>query len=156
VPVLDDDGTIVADSTAIIEHLERRFPEPPLYPAQPARAAEARVFVDWFNRVWKVPPNLIADELEQPEPDRRRIEQLGARIRDSLELFEDLLDGREYLLGDFGIADCAAFPFLKYALGRPPGDEELFHRILEEEQPLGDAHTRLQAWIRRVDGRPRS
>ena len=30
VPVLDDDGFSVADSTRIMEHLERRFPDPPL------------------------------------------------------------------------------------------------------------------------------
>jgi glutathione S-transferase len=156
VPVLDDGGTIVADSTAIIEHLDRRFPARPLYPRQPARGAEARVFVDWFNRVWKRPPNLIAAALEQPEPDRARIEQLATRMRDALGLFEQLLDGREYLLGEFGVADCTAFPFLKYALGLPAEDEELFHRVLAEEQVLGNSHPRLEAWIRRVDRHPRA
>ena len=49
----------------ILEHLERRFPDPPLYPADPARREEMRVFIDWFNRVWKGPPNeyLVGDAL---------------------------------------------------------------------------------------------
>jgi glutathione S-transferase len=30
--VLEEDGKVVADSTAILEYLEERKPEPPLYP----------------------------------------------------------------------------------------------------------------------------
>jgi len=37
VPVLEDDGRVVADSTAILEYLEERYPQPPLYPREPAR-----------------------------------------------------------------------------------------------------------------------
>ena len=71
VPVLVTDGEVVSDSTVILEWLETRFPEPPLFPAEPARRAEAMVFVDWFNRVWKRAPNVIATELEGARPTRR-------------------------------------------------------------------------------------
>jgi glutathione S-transferase len=155
VPVLDDGGTILADSPVILDHLERRFPDPPLYSREPSREAEVRVFVDWFNRVWKRPPNLIAAELEKPQPDRDEIARLGARMRESLDLFEVLLDARNYLYGEFGMADCIAFPFLKYARGLPPGDDELFHEVLLEHQPLA-GHPRLEAWIARVDEHPRA
>jgi len=157
VPVLVDGGLVLPDSTAIIDLLERRVPEPPLYPAEPARRAEVRVFVDWFNQVWKRPPNLIAAELERPEPNAARIAELGARMRAALDLFEGLLDGRDYLFGAFGAADCIAFPFLKYAvLGTPPGDEEVFHHVLVEHQPLGDGYPGLRDWVARVDSHPRS
>ncbi len=157
VPVLVDGELVLPDSTAIVELLELRVPEPPLYPAEPSRRAEVRVFVDWFNRVWKRPPNLIAAELERPEPDAARIAELGARMRASLDLFEDLLDGRDYLFGAFGAADCIAFPFLKYAVfGTPPGDEEVFHHVLVEQQPLGDGYPRLRRWVEAVDAHPRS
>jgi glutathione S-transferase len=33
VPVLEEDGHVVADSTAILEYLEERYPDPPLYRA---------------------------------------------------------------------------------------------------------------------------
>src|SRR5438067_5398691 len=69
VPVLVDGDDVVFDSTRIVEHLEERFPDPPLYPHDEARRAEVAVFVDWFNRVWKRPPNEIAGELEKPAPD---------------------------------------------------------------------------------------
>ena len=156
VPVLDDDGTIVFDSPVILEHLERRFPEPPLYAADPALRAEQAVFVEWFNQVWKRPPNLIAAELEKPEPDRAKIEEWQGQMRASLDVFETLLTGRNHLYGDFSIADVTAFPFLKYATIWPEGDEELFHRVLRDNLRLGDRYARLDAWIARVDARPRA
>jgi glutathione S-transferase len=156
VPVLVDGDEVVSDSPSVLEWLERRHPEPPLYPREPARRAEVQVFVDWFNQLWKQPPNLIAAELEGPRPDTRRIEELGSRMRASLGVFENLLQGRDYLYAEFGVADVIAFPFLKYAvLGLPPGDDEVFHRVLVEHMPLGDGYPRLRRWSERVDAHPR-
>jgi glutathione S-transferase len=156
VPVLELDGRVIADSTAIIEELERLQPEPPLYPADPARRAEVEIFVDWFNRVWKRPPNELEAELTKAEPDRETTERLGEAIAGSLGRFESLLIGRDYLFGDFGVADCIAFPFLRYAVLHDPTDDELFHRILVEHQRLDGRYPRLEAWIHRVDERPRA
>jgi len=157
VPVLVDGDEVVADSPRIIELLESRFPEPPLYPRDEARRAEVSIFIDWFNRVWKRPPNLIAAELEKDEPDEAKVRTLSEEMRVALDRFEALLSGRDYLFGEFGAADCIAFPFLKYAaLGLPAGDDELFHRILVEHQPLGGGYPRLTAWVVRVDKHPRS
>ena len=156
VPVLELDGSVIVDSTAILVELERLQPEPPLYPADPARRAEAEVFVDWFNRVWKQPPNELEAELGKEEPDRGRVERLGAEITGALDRFEALMSGRDYLFGDFGVADCIAFPFLKYAVLHDPADQELFHRILVEHQRLDGRFPRLESWIRRVDQQPRA
>ena len=156
VPVLELDGRVLVDSTAIIAELERLEPEPPLYPAEPARRAEVEIFVDWFNRVWKRPPNELEAELGKAEPDPAIVERLSAEISGALSRFEALLDGRDYLFGEFGVADCVAFPFLKYAVLHDPADEELFHRILVEHQRLDGGYPRLEAWIRRVDERPRA
>jgi glutathione S-transferase len=156
VPVLELDGRILVDSTAIIEELERLLPDPPLYPGDPARRAEIEVFVDWFNRVWKGPPNELEAELGKAEPDQATVERLGAEIAGALDRFEALLHERDYLFGEFGVADCIAFPFLKYAVLHDPADDELFHRILVEHQRLEGRYPRLEAWIRRVDKRPRA
>lgn len=159
VPVLEVDGLVLSDSPAILRFLEERHPEPALWPREPAARAEADVFVDWFNHVWKRAPNLLTAELEKPEAERdaARIESSRAALRESVARFESLLDGRDHLLGDaFGIADVVAFPFLKYpALGLPEGDDHLFHRVLVDELPLSDA-PRLREWARRVDARPRA
>ncbi len=158
VPVLVDGDEAVSDSTRILEHLEGRHPHRPLYPEDTASRAEMEVFVDWFNRVWKVPPNAIAAELVKAKPNEKRIADWGLQLAGWLDLFERLLEDRGHLLGeDFSAADCVAFPFLKYAgLPLPDGDDEIFHRVLRDYQPLGDTHPRLESWIRRVDVRRRA
>ena len=150
VPVLDHDGRIVVDSTAILHYLDELEPARELF-----RTPEIELFVDWFNRVWKVPPNAIEAERRAPTPDETRIAELGAELTASLDLFERLLDGRNYLFGGFSAADCAAFPFLKYALDRNEADDEAFHEILREYLIL-DGHARVAGWIRRVDALPRA
>jgi glutathione S-transferase len=156
VPVLVDGDRVVVDSTEILRYLEEWTPEPRLFPTDRARRAELEIFLDWFNRVWKRPPNEIEAERREESPDRQRIDGLGQELRGALDVFEQLLDGRDYLFGEFSAADCAAFPFLKYALLYDEADTEEFHLILREFQPLGDDHPNLAAWIRRVDERPRA
>ena len=156
VPVLVEGERVLTDSPVILEYLEERFPERPLYPDDPARRAELRTFIDWFNRVWKRPPNLLVAEELKAEPDPDRIAELAQRIADALPLFEDLLAGRDYLFGDeLSAADVVAFPFLKYAVLWEDGDEERFHEVLRETQRLDGRYPRLEAWIHRIDALPR-
>jgi glutathione S-transferase len=157
VPVLDYDGEVITDSMEIVRFLDERHPDPPLYPADPARRAELLVFVDWFNRVWKEPPNQIEAELGKGEPDEARIEALGRRMIESLDLFEEMLSGRDHLFGDeLSAADIAAFPFLKYAVLHESGDDELFHLILRDRQRDDRRRPRLAGWIERMNALPRA
>lgn len=155
VPAIDDAGTVVVDSMAIIEYLEETYPEPPLYPRDQGERARMEKFITWFNEVWRLWPDQIEDELERPEPLLARVAEFGAMIATELDHFEAMLSPGPYLFGDrFSAADCAAFPFLKYAQIRDPEDRELFHLILEQYQPLGDDHPRIAEWISRVDDLP--
>jgi len=117
---------------------------------------EVLIFVDWFNRVWKRPTNLLFAEEQRSEPDRARIEELGRRLSSSLPLFEDLLDGRDFLWGELSLADVTAFPFLKYSVLWEDGDTERFHEILREHLRSAGRFPRLEGWIRRVDALPRA
>ena len=147
VPVLAHGGGILTDSPRIVDWLEERVPEPPLYPADPARRAEVTVFVQWFNRWWKVPPNRLVEEDD---------DALRAEMRDSVAIFEGLLTGRDYLFGTFGAADVIAFPFLKYAVfGVEDDDTDPFHRILVENLPL-HPDSPVREWVQRVDTHPRA
>lgn len=115
------------------------------------------IFVDWFNRVWKVAPNRISAELAADSPDHMLITRLGREMAAALDGFEGLLSGRRHLMGaELSAADCAAFPFLKYALRRDPADVDPFHRVLDDYQQLDDDHMRPRSWIRRVDELPRA
>ena len=149
VPVLEDGNRVVWDSPVVLRHLERTHPDPPLWPADTARSAELDILLAWFNRVWKRAPNAIAD-------GEGGIAE-AAELTGSLEFFEALLAGREYLFGEgFTAADCTVFPFLKYGLIYDENDDEPFHRVLIEHLELGDSHPRLAAWIRRIDAMPRA
>jgi glutathione S-transferase len=159
VPVLQTDhGEVIADSMRIVSWLEKRRPDPPLWPAHPSRHAEVDVFVEWFDRVWKGPPNAIAAALQRPEPDRRAIEEHSAALRGWLHVFEALLDGRDWLMGDaFGVADVCAFPFLKYGVLEPrPDDDDPFHRVLADHLPIRGAFSAVEAWVNRIDALPRA
>jgi glutathione S-transferase len=146
VPVLEDDGEVVADSRRILRHLERFGPA--LFVDDPA----LDVFLEWFDEVWKRPPNAIeAAESAGETPDPA----LEARLRGWLGVFERLLAANgDHLFGAFSAADCVAYPFLKYGAGRDPADDERFHVVLERTLALGDEHPRLAAWIERMSRRP--
>ncbi len=157
VPVLVDGDRVVSDSARILEYLEARAPEPPLFPSAAAQRATMDVFIDWFNRVWKAAPNEIEAQLGGPHPAAAGRAELGALIQGRLSLFNDLLQDRDFLFGpSLSAADCIAFPFLKFALVHDPADDEPFHRILDEHQTLGPEHAALARWIERVDALPRA
>jgi maleylacetoacetate isomerase len=44
VPVIDDDGTVLMQTLAIVEYLDARFPEPRLIPLEPAQRARVQAF----------------------------------------------------------------------------------------------------------------
>jgi glutathione S-transferase len=99
-------------------------------------------------------------ELGAPEPDQGRLDAWARELRGSLDVFEGLLAGGPFLLGDTpGVADVCAGPFLRFAVHHPPGDDERFHRILMEHlaiDPAEPRHPRLRDWIARVDALPRA
>jgi glutathione S-transferase len=159
VPVLQDDHeTIVAGSTAIIEHLDRLFVDNLLFPPDP-RGSEVRLFVEWFEGVWKPTAGAIENELvdHHTSPNHALLSTLRTSMMAALDLLDGLLANRDFLFGEQPTAaDFVAFPFIKFAaLGLPRGDEKLFHRIIAEYQPLSPVHTRLRDWIARVNALPR-
>ena len=141
VPVLVDGDEVVSDSPRDPRLARARASRSRRsIRASPRGAPRSQVFVA-----------VVQQRLEAPaEPDRRRGGEAAAGRRADRRagaracaprstVFEDLLDGRDYLFGEFGVADVIAFPFLKYAVfGLPEDDDERFHAILVEHLPLGD------------------
>lgn len=158
VPVLTDGDEVIADSVAILRHLDTTRPEPALWPEDAAARGELDIFIEWFERVWKVAPNGIEAELEKGRKgrDAEHLERLAAEMEVHLDRFEQMLgSGRAFLLGEqVGAADLVAFPFLRYAAGRDADDDELFHRILDANQTT-DGRPNLAEWIERMDRMPR-
>jgi glutathione S-transferase len=159
VPVAEIEGEVVVDSMRIVRRLDRLEPAPPLYPASPGERARLHVFVQWFNEIWKAPPNEIDAEGERAHPDDQRVAALKATTRDTRGLFEDLLNESQFLIGaDVSAADVCAFPFLKYAAIAPdPSDTDPFHAILHDCLHLADGEFPLLAsWVERIDALPRA
>lgn len=158
VPVLVDGDTVVSGSVRIMAWIDDLVAVPPLFPPDEARYAEMMIFIEWFDTAWKIAPNRIVAELEAEHPDHMTIIALGREMRTALDGFESLLSGRKFLMGsELSAADCAVFPFVKYALNREPADLEPYHRVLDEYQELdGDEHMRLRSWIKRIDALPRA
>jgi glutathione S-transferase len=69
VPVLEMNGRAVGDSTKIIEAIERRWPEPPLYPADPEDRSRALELEDYFDEQCghDMRRVLFNDNLAEPE-----------------------------------------------------------------------------------------
>jgi glutathione S-transferase len=85
-PVLSLDGRAIGDSTQIIEVLERRYPEPPLYPADPIDRRRALELEDYFDE--QLGPHARLLFLHHTLPDPKLM----------LRAFAPDLHGRRYAL----------------------------------------------------------
>src|SRR5689334_13778088 len=52
IPVLEDDGLLIAESMAILEYLEEQHPEPALLPRDVRLRATARQLMGWSTDYW--------------------------------------------------------------------------------------------------------
>ena len=117
VPVLvDDDGTVVADSVAISEYLEDTRPEPGLIAGPAAGRAEIRRLVAWFDLAFHrevyrplFHEKVIKRLLGQGGPDSNAIRSGHAQIRYHLDYIGYLIERRRWLAGGaLSVADLAA------------------------------------------------
>ncbi len=130
VPVIEEDGWVLAESAVIMEYVEERYPEPALLPPDPADRAAVRLLI------------FRDDELTDPYYALRRGED-GAeeRFDAALAKLDVRLYERGYLGGmDFGLADIALVPW-----------------VLRARDMLGvdfSGYPSLGAWLERVEDRP--
>lgn len=158
VPVVEYEGAVVCDSPVILRWLDDLAPEPRLWPDDdPVLRARVDVFVEWFNGVWKGPPNALEALWQAGKRDSDEARALAAQFAAWTPWFEDLLaHGGPYLFGErLTAADVVAWPFLRYAAWPEGSLPYVFEHVLQEvcgvrEQP------RLMAWIERMEELPRA
>ena len=110
VPILElDDGAVIAESLAIMEYLEELYPNPPLIGAD----AVTRALVRMWERRCEIGVYLAASRmvLNKGEVSDHARKTLLAR----LALVNEGLAGREWLAGQFSIADIMLFIGLETA-----------------------------------------
>jgi glutathione S-transferase len=129
VPVLEEDGgLLLPESEVIMEYLEERFPEPALWPADPAERALARLWLQQFDR------RLGDDYYARRRGDPSRLEDRLAELDAALEA-QPFLSGR-----DFGLADAGYVPWIVRARTNLGVDLE--------------PHPALAGWLERLAERP--
>lgn len=112
VPVLIDDEVIVYDSTIINEYIEDEYPHPQLMPSDSAARARGRTFEDYADNAFIGATGTIMRELRQPEGERDQEKLATARqqVARMLAVIDGSLAGRQWLVGNFSLADVAFAP----------------------------------------------
>jgi glutathione S-transferase len=142
IPVLVDEGVVVSESSIIVEYLDRYGEAPPLIPADPDEALQARRWDRVVDGYVATPVQTIVGDALRPSgaEDAHGVAAARAALDLAYATLERQLDGREadgWLAGgDFTVADCAAAPALHYADVVHPLDR--------------DAHPALAAYLDRL------
>jgi glutathione S-transferase len=129
VPVLEEDGFVLPESRVIMEYLEERYQEPPLFPSDAAERALVRL---WFERF---------DDFARPYYRVVFHGETAEALQSELAKLDGALAGRRYLVGsDFSHADIAYVPW-----------------IIRAERRAGvdlSAYENLRRWLERLGERP--
>lgn len=147
VPVLVDGDLALFDSTVILEYLEERHPQPPLYPVGPAERARCRLIELDADEILFAPVRNLLYRTEPPLADNARQterEAAGKAAETAIAArFAELaaaLAGRDFFCGALSVADIGLFMTILFTqrLGGPS-----LH-----------AHPPLEAWYKRLLARP--
>jgi glutathione S-transferase len=132
VPVIEEDeGLVLPESAVIMEYLEERFPEPALWPSDPAERALGRLLLERFH-------DRLGDDYYAVRRGERGAEE---RLERRLEELERLLSAQPFLTGRvYGLADIGYVPWILRARSR-----------LRVEL---DVYPALQTWIALLAERP--
>lgn len=138
VPVLDDDGVVVADSNAILVYIAKRYGGGQWLPEDPAGAARVQ---RWLS--------VAAGQIASGPAAARVVTVFGARLDPDaliershalLKVIDGELQDRRFLAGDMPtIADVAAYSYIAHA---PEGNVAL------------DAYANVNAWLQRIEQLP--
>ena len=144
-PTMQIGADIYCDTQVIIRELERRFPTPTLFPAGNAGVPWALGM--WTDRIFfqntvnlvfgsiggKVPRDFIEDreKLRGAKFDVEAMSALIPQMRDQFRAHVDwiesqLSDGRNWLLGQFSLADVNAYMNVWYTRGTVPDIDQIF------------------------------
>ncbi len=114
VPVLVDDEIVLQESAVIVEYLEERYSDRPIFPNNPQdRATVRRVITEVNNYLYPVVRRLLEQTLFRLDDsgDLAVIAEALTELRHELRYFEDSLSS-DYFTGDLSAADFTLYPML--------------------------------------------
>jgi glutathione S-transferase len=148
-PALElDDGSVLAEITAICEYLDEKFPGPSLIGATPEQRAETRM---WTRRI---DLNIVepmangfrySDGLKMFQDRIHCIPAAGADLKqiaqERLTWLDGLMTGKQFVCGDrLTLADILLFAFVDFCNG--------------VRQPINPENKNIVAWHARMKERP--
>jgi glutathione S-transferase len=141
VPVVVVDGDSLYESNVVNQYLDETTGGPKLMPEDPKRRAHARIWMasadtDFFPAVF------IASVGRERGFSEERISEAFEKLTTELAALEERLDGREYLAGEFSLADIAyAGNFVRLLALEDRGEVSL------------EGYPNVSAWIQRIESR---
>ena len=139
VPVLDDEGTVVADSLAILVYVARKVGPSHWLPAEPAVEAEIQ---RWLSvSAGKIAYGVCAARLVTLFDAPFDAEEVIGRAHATLAVIEDTLKSRRWIAGTEAptIADVALYSYIARA---PEGNVDL------------EPYPKIQAWLSQIEQLP--
>ncbi len=138
VPVLIDGDVTIADSTAILVYLAKRYGNKRWLPEEAAEAAYVQRWLSVASGEIAFGP--AAARMITLFGDTRNPKEVAARAHRVLGLMNAQLEGRGWLVGDHpSIADVAIYSYVARA---PEGDVDL------------SGYPNVMSWLNRVEGLP--
>jgi len=121
-PALRDDvrDETVIETSVILDYLDLHYPGRVRFvPQNPDFAWRMRFWDRFFdNYIHQPMQRIVADRIRPADANKDPfgVQESYAQIAKACDHLEkELADGRPWMCGDFGLADCAAFPSLFYA-----------------------------------------
>ncbi len=114
VPALVDDDLALWEALTIVEYLEERYPEHPVFPTDlKDRAIVRRLSAEAYSYLYPVLRKLMELTLLRADGDGNPAEITLALndLNRELSYFEDMLDG-DYFVGNISVADFTVYPLL--------------------------------------------
>lgn len=127
IPVIDDGGTVVWESNAVVRYLAARYAAGTLWAIDPGERSLADRWMDWFqNHLYRDFMDLFWALVRTPAADRdgARIEALVARSAEGFALLDRHLERHAFVAGDaFTIGDIpvgtSAYRYFEMDIARP-------------------------------------
>jgi glutathione S-transferase len=110
VPALETSEGFVSESRAILEYIERAYPEHPLLPATPFGIAKVQEFSQFIELYFElVARRLIPNLLGGTEPDATVLKEVESSLKKAVAALAKLSTFEKFAYGDqFTLADIAA------------------------------------------------
>ena len=115
VPAIIDDGVYMSEAYHINEYLDKKYPDPPLMPKDEASRAKIREWVALYDKRLVLKIGLLVIECLLKPKDQQKEEtkiKLRGEIHEAMKEVDTLIAGKEYLFGDYSLADIAITPHI--------------------------------------------